>query len=147
MNRRQKIAWFQLSLVAAAAVLSVILMFHFMTKYEYGYLYACELGAAHSVPLLLLTIFGPLVFRKKKGRVDFDERDLIIDRQSAVASFGAFFAFFVVVFVAMWLTMGMDTLIPIHWLGGILIGGWTTAIVANAVMVLICYGRKGKDGQ
>jgi len=94
-----------------------------------------------------LTVFGPLVFRKKKGQVDYDERDLIIDRQSAVASFGAYFAFSVVVFVAMWATMGMDTLIPIHWLGGILLGGWVTMITAGAVTTLVSYGRGVKDGQ
>ncbi len=141
MNRMQKIAWFQLSLLVVMAVLSIIFTYHFMTKYEYGYLYAWELGAAHSIPLLCLTVFGPLVFRKKKGRVDFDERDLIIERQSDVASFGACFVFFVVVFVAMWLAMGMDRLIPLHWLGGILLGGWVTAIIAGAATTLVYYGR------
>jgi len=144
----QKVAWFQLSLLVVMAVLSVIFMFHFRTKYEYGYLYAWELGAAHAYPMIILIVLGPLIFfRKKKGRVDYDERDLIIDRQSAIASLGAYYAFSVVVFVAMWATMGMDTPIPMHWLGGILLGGFVFAVIAGAVTTLICYGRGVKDGE
>ena len=145
MNRRQKIAWYQLCMVAAASVLSVVLMFYFMGKYEYGYANAWEFGAAHCVPLIALTIFGPLVFRKKKGPVDYDERDLIIDRQSAVAAFGAFFAFSVVIFVAMWATMGLERLIPLHRLGNIIFGGFVTAIIAGAVTALVQYGRGAKE--
>jgi len=148
MNRMQKIAWFQLSLLVVMAVLSIIFTFHFMAKYQYGYLYAWELGAAHAYPLIILVVLGPLIFfPKKKGRVDYDERDLIIDRQSAVASFAAYFGFTVVVFVAMWATMGMDTLIPIHWLGGIIFGGFVFAVIVGAVTTLVSYGRGVKDGE
>jgi len=124
------------------AVLSVIFTFHFRAKYEYGYLYALELGAAHAYPLIILVVLGPLIFfPKKKGKVDYDERDLIIDRQSAVASFATYFVFSVVVFVAMWLTLGMERLIPIHRLGNIIFGGFVIAVIAGAVTTLVSYGR------
>jgi len=148
MNRMQKVAWFQLSLLVVMAVLSIIFMFHFRTKYEYGYLYAWELGAAHAYPMIILIVLGPLIFfRKKKGRVDYDERDLIIDRQSAVASFAAYFGFTLVVFLAMWLTLGIEKLIPVHRLGNIIFGGFVFAVIAGAVTTLVCYGRGVKDGE
>ena len=137
MNRAQKIAWFNLAVIAGCIALSAGMTIRF--AFQHGF--PSAFGGMGFLGFACLIALGPLLFRKKKGQVDFDERDLIIERQSDVASFGACFAFFIVVFVAMWLTMGMDRLIPLHWLGGILLGGWVTAIIAGAVTTLVFYGR------
>jgi uncharacterized membrane protein len=147
MNRRQKVAWYQLSLVAAAAVLGVVLMAHFVRIYEYSFVDAWWYGMGYAVLVLILTVFGPLFFRKKKGQVDYDERDLIIDRRAAWIAFGATYAYFILACMITWVVAGVESLIPAYWLTRIVIGGWVTAIVTNAAMVLVFYSRGVKDGQ
>ena len=72
MNRRQKIAWFQLAVVGIVAVVSVILMAFFSRKYEYEFVEAWWIGMCYPTPLLVLTVLAPVFIRKKKGQIDFD---------------------------------------------------------------------------
>jgi hypothetical protein len=99
------------------------------------------------IPFVALTVFAPIFLRKKKGQIDFDERDLMIDRRAMVIAFGSTYAFFIAVCFTTWVVAGLDSLIPAYWLGRIVLGGWITAIVAHALTTLICYGRGGTDGQ
>jgi hypothetical protein len=147
MNRRQKIAWFQLALVGTAAVASIALMVSFVAKYEYSYPEAWWFGTSYSTPLLVLTVLAPLIIRKKKGQVDFDERDLMIDRQAAWIAFGASYAYFVGVCMTTLIAVGGDSPIPAHWLFRIVLGGWVTSIVGHAVTTLVQYGWTGKGGK
>ena len=143
MNRRQKIAWFQLTVVGIVAVASVILMALFVRKYEYKFVEAWWIGSVYPTPLLVLTVLAPVFIRKKKGQIDFDERDLMIDRQAAWIAFGTSFAFFILVCFTTWVTAGFDKLIPAYWLMRIVLGGWVTAVVVHALTTLVCYGRGG----
>jgi len=145
MNRRQKIAWFQLAVVSIAAVASVILMGVFLRKYQYELSEAWWIGSAYPTPLLVLTALAPVFIRKKRGRIDFDERDLLIDRQAAWIGFVSSYAFFIVICFTIWVAAGFDKPIPAYWLMRVVLGGWITAIVAHALTTLICYGRGGKD--
>jgi len=148
MNRGQKIAWFQLGVVVIVTVASIILMALFVKKCEYEFLEAWWLGSGYACPVLTLTVLGPLViFRKRKGRIDCDERDLMIDRRAMVIAFGSTYAFFIAVCFTTWVAAGLDSLIPAYWLARIVLGGWITAIVAHALTTLVCYGRGGKDGE
>ena len=126
MNKTQKIAWCQLILVGIAAIASVILTALWMRKYEYGFLQAWWFGSAHPTILVALTVFVPLFFRKKKGQINFDERDLIIDRQAARLAFGASYGFFIVVCFMTWTAVGFGSQIPAYWLARIALGGWIT---------------------
>lgn len=93
MNRAQKMAWYQLCVVGVAAVVSVILMVHYVRKYQYGYLEAWWIAASYSTLCVLLTVLAPFIFRKKKGQIDLDERDLIIDRRAALVAGWAAYSF------------------------------------------------------
>ena len=147
MNRSQKIAWYQLYMVAAAAVLSAILTVHYVRKYEYEYLEAWWVAMGYAVLLVVLAALGPFIFRKKKGQIDFDERDLIIDRKASWIAFSSTYAFFILACMITWIVTGMDSLIPAYWLPRLVLGAWITTIVIHAVTILVCYGRGDKDGQ
>jgi hypothetical protein len=144
MNRQQKIAWFQLSVVGLLAVASVVLSALFVRKYEYALLEAWWIGSGYMTPFVALTVFAPIFFRKKKGQIDYDERDLTVDRRAMVIAFGSTYAFFIAVCFATWVAAGFDEPIPAYWLVRIVLGGWITSIVAHAFTTLVAYGWRNK---
>ena len=147
MNRGQKIAWFQLGVVGIVTVASIILMALFVRKYEYEFLEAWWLGSGYACPVLTLTVLGPLViFRKRKGRIHCDERDLMIDRRAMVIAFGTTYVFFIGACFTTWIAAGFDKSIPAYWLIRIVLGGWVTSVVAHALTTIVCYGRESSDG-
>lgn len=143
MNRWQKIAWFQLSVVMAAMVVTGIAVWRFTSSY--GLVRAWGFGTVYMV-LCIFAHLGPLIFRKKKSEIDSDERTIIIDRQAAWIGFGASYCFLVVVCVTALFMTGPDKMVPAGLLLQIVLGGWVTAIVVNAITTLVCYGRGVKDG-
>ena len=148
MNRVQKIAWFQLAVVGIAVVMSIILTLAFRRKYGYELAEAWWLGSAYRTLLLVFAVLGPMIiFRKKKGKVDFDERDLMIDRRAMIVAFGATYIFFILVCFVTWLAAGLDDPIPAYWLVRIVIGGWLTSIVGHSLTTVVCYGWGGKGGE
>ena len=144
MNRQQKIAWFQLAVVGTAAVMSVILMAFFIRKNAYGFSEAWWIGSGYSTPLLVLTVLAPAFIRKKKGQIDSDERDLMIDRKAARIAFGTTYTFFILVCFVAWVEAGFDKLIPAYWLVRVVFGAWITSVLAHALITLVCYGWGGK---
>ena len=149
MNRQQKIALFQLALVGIIVVASVILTVVFVRKYEYGFLEAWWFGIGYSTPpfFILAVLAPPIILRKKKRPIDFDERDLMIDRRAMRITFAITYAFFIVACMTTWVVVGFDSLIPAYWLTRIVLGGGVTSIVAHALTTLVCYHLGGKDGQ
>ena len=144
MNRLQKIAWTQLGFIGVAAGYSVIAMMYFMKKYEYTAAGAWWLATGYAAPLLILAVIAPpAIFRKRKGRVDSDERDLMIDRCAMRIAFGAAFVFFVGVCMATWIAVGVESMIPAVWLTRIVYAAWTTTIAAHALTTVVCYSRGG----
>ena len=144
MNRLQKIAWPQLGLVGVAAGYSVIAMMYFMKKYGYAPAEAWWLAAGYASPILILAVIAPpLIFRKRKGRVDSDERDLRIDRFATRIAFAAAFVFFIGVCMTTWIVVGVESMIPAVWLTRIVYAVWTTTIVAHALTTVVRYRRGG----
>jgi len=148
MNRLQKIAWFQLTVIVIAAIAGIFNSWLYMQKYEYTFLKAWWFGMGWPVGLcLFLVVFSPLFFRKKKGRVNFDERDLVIDRRATRTAFGAAYFFFIIACITIWETAGLDALIPAYWLSRIMLGGLIMAVVVHPLTTVVCYGRGGKKGE
>jgi hypothetical protein len=146
MNRQQKIAWFQLVVIAIAAVASVVNSVPYMQRHGYTFSQAWWLGSGWPVVLcVFLVVLAPVFYRKKKGQINFDERDLIIDRRASRIALGASYFFFIAACATLWFAVGIDTAIPAYWLGRIILGGWLTAATAHALTTLVCYSYGGKD--
>ena len=89
MNRSQKIAWFLITVLSGTIVLTLV---------AFRILYAMfgmpkALGALGVMGFSGLAGFAPMMFKKDAGAVDFDERDILINRRSATAAFGCSFMF------------------------------------------------------
>jgi len=145
MNRVQKIAWCQLAVLGLFIIASIFNSLLYMQKYGYIFFKAWWLGSASPMVLcFFLMVLAPVFFHSRKGQINFDERDLKIDRRAARIAFGASFAFFIVVCIITWLAVGLDSLIPAYWLTRIVFGGWITAATVPALTVILCYGWSNK---
>lgn len=87
---------------------------------------------------------GPLIFRKDKGAVECDERDILINRQAALAGFGV--AYMVVGLACMvpFFILGTDSSISVSWLPMIFMGAGLSSFFTHSVAILVQYGRGGK---
>lgn len=147
MNRNLKIAWFQLVIVGVAGAASMIGTIYFTNRYEYELIRAWWLGTMFSVPFLVLTVFGPVFFRRRKGHVDYDERDLMIDRRAMRVAFAGSYGFFVIVCFTTWLAAGLDNPIPSHYLLRLVLGGWVVSIVCHALTTIMSYGWRARTDE
>lgn len=147
MNRGQKIAWSQLTVVGVLAVASVILTVLFARKYRYELQEAWWIGSGYATPLLVLTILAPVLIRKRKGRTDIDERDVMIDHRATLAAFGTTYVVFIGVCFTTWVAAGFDRPMPAYWLMRIVLGAWIASVVAHALATVVCYGRGGNEDE
>ena len=87
MSALQKFAWFNL-IVIGFTVAAIVSLAPFLGK-----------GALGGFGLLGLIGFGPFFFRKRKGQVLADERDVLIQQRSWIVAYSLFWVVFVVVAV------------------------------------------------
>ena len=140
MNRAQKMAWLFVITISVAVLLA---------GGAVGILYV-KVGmpkALAGLGFLGIAGFGglgPLIFRKDKGKVTYDERDGLINSRAALAGFGA--AYMVVGLVCMipFFVLGPKANISVTWLPMIFMGAGITHFFAHSVAILIGYGRGGK---
>ena len=140
MNRAQKIAWLFVITILVSVLLSGgavgILYFKLgMPKARAGLGF---LGIAGFGGL------GPLIFRKDKGKVKFDERDGLIHSLSALAGFGV--AYMVVGLACMipFFVLGPKANVSVTWLPMIFMGAGLSSFFAHSVAILVQYGRAGE---
>ncbi len=137
MNRVQKIAWFFVITISIAVLLSTVAI---------GILYA-KVGLPKAMAgMAFLGIagiggFGPLIFKKDKGPVTCDERDVIINSRAALAGFGA--AYMVVGLACMlpFFILGTNSRISVTWLPMIFMGAGLSSFFMHSIAILIQYGR------
>jgi hypothetical protein len=140
MNRWQKIAWFNLIVMTVSLLL---------TAAAVGTLAAiigmpAALGGLGFLGLCGLVGFEPILFRKKQGQstVDFDERDLLIDRKATLGAFAVSYVYFVGVCMIIWFVVGSGGVIRVVVLPLIVAGGFITSQLVRSIALLVQYGRK-----
>ncbi|MHC4266756.1 MAG: hypothetical protein ACYSUK_12625, partial [Planctomycetota bacterium] len=102
MKRIQKIAWFFVVTITVSIVLTLIAISILYTKYGFPK----AIAGFSTMGLVGVAGFSPLIFKKDKGKVIFDERDRIIKRRAALAGFGMSY-----------LVVGLACMIPFSVLG------------------------------
>jgi hypothetical protein len=140
MNRWQKIAWFNLTVIevslllagAATGTLAIIIGM------------PAALGGLGFLGLSGLLGLEPVLFRKKRGQstVDFDERDLSIQRKAFLGAFAFSYVYFVAVCMIIWFVVGYSGVIRVAILPCIVAGGFITSWIVRSVAVLVQYGRQ-----
>ena len=142
MNRAQKIAWFTLVMLALALGLSAaafgIGYFIFRVSAHQA---AAGFGFIGIMGFLGLT---PILFRKDKGKVQCDERDLAINCKAAVAAYSIFWVLFVAAAMVPWFIKGPQGMITVNYLPWMVFGGMFVVMLVQAIATLEQYGWRGE---
>ena len=145
MNRQQKIAWFNVVILAFSLLLSSTVVFWMALKAGFP----LALSGFGLLCVCLLHFLGPAFFRKKgqPGQVVFDERDTQIAQRSIFYGDVASNVFFVSTFVCALLALGFEGSVRVASLGLIIGGAYFVSKVTESLTTLILYGRERTDGQ
>ncbi len=139
MNRAQKIAWFNLIVIAASLTISGAAVG--ILNILYGM--PTALGGLGFLGIGALVGLSPFLFRKKPGQFDFDERDQLIRLR----------ALFFASFVSLWCLIAQCVLqvfkvgprgsVPVGTLVGTVYGALVSFVIGKSLWTLIEY-RRGK---
>ena len=141
MNRWQKIAWFNVIVIAVVPAITAATIA--VLYFKYGF----PKALAGLGPLGFMGFLGlpTLLFRQKKDHVDFDERDMLIHHKSIVAAYSIFFPVFTAACMIPWFIFGSKTSVSLVVLPIMLgvFGIFLTLVQSTAI--LIQYSRSNKN--
>jgi hypothetical protein len=137
MTRTQKMAWWIVAWISVAVITSLIAVaigyaIFGMPKALIGFSFLGIAGMAG---------FAPLIFRKDKGKVTCDERDILINRRAALAAFGASYLITGLACMLPFFILGYNASISVCWLPNIFMAAGLTCFFVHSVAILIQYGR------
>ena len=143
MNRAQKVARFNLVVMSIALGLSALAV---------GVLYfVVDLPMRRAVGGLgLLGIWGlmglsPILFKKEGGEVDFDERDLLIQRKAWLGAYSIFWFLFVLAAMIPFFVLGPDGKVSVKYLAAMVFAGMAVVTLVQSIATLEMYGWRNKD--
>ena len=141
MNRQQKTAWFTLIVVSLALGLSV---FAFSIGYFIFGLPAIRAVAGFGfIGIMGFSGLSPVLFRKDKNKVQFDERDTAIQRKSNVVAYSVFWAAAMIP----WFIIGPYGTITTNYLPWMVFGGMVVVMLLQSIVTLNEYGWRSKDNE
>ena len=144
MNRVQKVAWFLVITFSAAVVVSCIAILVLYFYFKIGMPRA--MAGLFFIGLAGFGGLAPLIFKKDKGAVTYDERDEIIHLKASRAAFAIFFiATSLLSFVAVPLLRGGDGSISVKELWFLFGIAAMPFWPAWSIMVLMLYGKDKSD--
>ena len=143
MNRAQKIAWSLVITILFAFIVSGIAVAILYVKVGMPRAFV---GFAF-MGLAGLGGFSPLIFKKDKGKVTFDERDRLIKRNAALAGFAASYLFVGAACMIPFSVLGPKASISVSWLPNIFGGAALSAFFVTSVAILVQYGWRDKHNE
>jgi hypothetical protein len=143
MNKAQKVAWFTLVVLALAFGLSA-------ATFAVGYFILGVPAKQAAAGFGFMGIMGflgliPLLFRKDKGKVQCDERDLMIHHKATIAAYATFWLLFVAAAMVPWCITGPNGTIPVSYLPWMVFGGMFVVMLVQAIVILEQYGWTNKE--
>jgi hypothetical protein len=143
MNRAQKVAWFTLVVLALALGLS-------LAAFCVGYFVLGVPAAKAAAGFGFMGIMGfvgltPILFRKGEANVQCDERDMMIQRNAAVAAYATFWILFVAAAMIPWFFTGPEGRITVNYLPWMVFGGMFVVMLVQAIVTLNQYGWTNKE--
>jgi len=145
MNRWQKIAWFTLITMGLGLGLSLAAVS--VSYFGFGLPLRRAVGGFGFMGVVGLTALAPRLFKKEKGKVELDERDLLIHKKASLAAYTAFWVLFVAAAMVPWFAIGPKGKITVNYLPWMVFGGMFVVMLVQAIVTLEEYGWGGKDGQ
>jgi hypothetical protein len=145
MSRLQRIARFNLIVILIALGLSTIAI-------GVAYLVAGmpiqrALGGFGFIGICGLTALSPILYKKEQGNVDFDERDLLIQRRASLGAYTIFWALFVLAAMIPFFVLGPDGAVSVKYLAAMVFGGMVTVGLVQSIVTLEEYGWRNKDDE
>jgi uncharacterized Tic20 family protein len=132
MNLQERIAWFNLAVMALAlAVFLVLIPFLGLFRATGGF------------GILGLWGLSPLLAWRKRGtrEVIDDERDRAINAKAMLIAYTAFWMFFVSACMVPFFLFGPQGMIPVEVLPLILMVGWLVLMLTSSVATIVQYAR------
>lgn len=145
MSRAQKIARFNLIVILIALSLSAIAVgvFYFVVDLPIRRAF----GGFGFMGITGLMGLSPLLYKKGRGKVSFDERDELINYRAVLAAYSVFWLVFTAACMIPWLIIGPSGSISVNVLPIMLFGIGITLMLVHSLVILVQYGRGGKDGE
>ena len=134
MNRLQKIAWFNLKVLAVGGSVSLLII---AVSLAAGGLVITYVGFLLLGITALITTLSSLLVGKEPGRVTFDERDATIEKKSYYIGHCLLWCIFIVTCLTAIPTAG----------SAILVTALVTVQLVQSVATLVQYGWGGKENE
>ena len=140
MNRTQKMALMTVICAGAGLVFSIIAVA--ILYFKIGFPRA-QAGFAF-MALAGFAGLAPVIFKKGKGIVVFDERDRMIQLHSTKAGFTASYLIFGCLAMGIWIIKGHDQMVDVNVLPQIWMASAISAFFVQSLTTLILYGKDNK---
>jgi hypothetical protein len=144
MNKMQKAAWYQLAVIAI--VLSTTAAIIAILSYKNGKVIV-QPDNYGVLGFLGLVGLANTIFRPKKGKVEFDERDASIQKRSLLLAYTTFWVVFIFGSMITWAIIGPKGHISVNVLPIMVGGAGILVITVQSIAILVQYGWKGKDNE
>jgi len=140
MNRAQKIALYNLiviiaSLTITGAAIGILAIVYGMPK---------ALGGLGFLGIGALIGLSRILFRKKRGEISFDERDLLIYNRASLVAYSVFWVLFTAACMIPWWILETGASIRVVVLPCMLAGGFVIVQLIQSIAILVQYGWTGK---
>jgi len=145
MNRAQKMAQFSLIVILIALTLCVIAVG--VLYFVVGLPMRRALGGFAFIAICGLTGLSPLLYKKERGKVSFDERDLLIHRKASLAAYSIFWFLFVLAAMVPFFVLGPKGTISVKYLPAMVFGGMVTVMLVQSIVTLEEYGWRSKSDE
>jgi hypothetical protein len=140
MNRMQKIAWYKIIVIAVVGILTTFAVA--TLNHTYGASHAR--GGLGCLGLLGFLGLADRLFSKSRNKIDFDERDLLIQRKATVFAYSMFWVLWVVGSMMIWVIKKPGGSITVEVLPLMVLAGGIIVTLVQSVSTLIQYGWKGE---
>lgn len=142
MNRAQKMAWLFVVTTSSALALSglAVVVLYFIIGMPkalagIGFMGIAGLGVV------------PAIFKKERGKVEFDERDRAIQQKAALAGFLTAFLFVGLTCMLPFFILGPRGAIQVKWLPMIFMGAGISHYLVYSLVTLEQYGWRDKENE
>jgi hypothetical protein len=143
MNRAQKMAWLFVVTTSSALALSAaaVLILYFIVGMPKA------LAGIGFIGIAGLGGLAPAIFKKDRGKVDFDERDRAIQQKAALTGFLTAFLFVGVTCMLPFFILGPHGAIQVKWLPMIFMGAGISHYLVHSLVTLEQYGWRDKEDE
>ena len=145
MNRAQKIAWFTLIVLMIALTLGALAVG--VAYFVVGLPISRAVGGLGFIGVAGLAGLSPVLFKKDRGKVQYDERDLLIQRKALSGAYSIFWFLFVLAAMIPFFVLGRKGVISVKYLPAMVFGGMITVMLVQSIVTLEQYGWKGKNNE